>query len=179
MSQAILLQDGHVRLTSGKTMVLPQPILSFESCQDSFTSKSPDAFGKVQVVTCNAERGFVMWSVTRDEHYDVWVDESGMDLHLPNRTLSFPRAILSIVQIGNAIAVCLKRKSVLGGNPAHEEANPLVAFDSEGKTLWQLDGYYNTVSIGETADQLLAYQPFKQQAISAASGAIIWERPDR
>jgi hypothetical protein len=180
VSPAILLQDGRVRLTSGETMALPQSVLGFESSQDSFTSESPDAFGKIRVLTCNADRGFVMWSVTRDEHCDVWVEESGVSLHLPNRTLPFSRPILNVVQVDKAIVVCLKRRSISGGKPSREDkANPLVAFDSEGGTLWRLDGYYQSVSIGDSPDQLLAYQPFKLQAIDAISGAIIWERPDR
>jgi hypothetical protein len=179
MKVPILLSDGRIELTSGR-IIAAQAVLGFEASPESFTTTRLDKFGKIRLTTCGAENGTVMWSVVRDENYDIKIENGGTVFQLPQGSLTFPNPVQNVVQVSEVVIVCLKTTPILGRMPTVAEvANPLMAFDALGNKVWQLEGYYDTVSIGYESTQILASQPDILQTIDALSGTIISSGPYR
>jgi len=177
MSIPVLLDDGHVRLTTGKVIAMPPEYFGFVASETSFTVTAPAAFGKIRVSTCRPDSGNVLWSVTRDQDCGISVEDRGVVLRLPGGVANFPLPVRNVIQAGRTVAVCLSTKPVRGRVPTEEdERNPIIAVNFFGHELWRLDGYFASVSIGDSPTQVIAADKFTAKGHAANTGSVLFSR---
>jgi len=139
MNIPVLLDNGHVRLPTGKLIAIPPEYFGFVASETSFTTTAPAAFGKLLSFTYTAEIGASLWSISKDVGCDISVEEPGTLLRLPGGVATFPLPVSSVVQAGRTVAVCLSTRPVLGRLPTEQEKrNPLIAVDFFGHELWRV-----------------------------------------